>query len=157
MDCSLRSWQSGGRRRLVALCERYGEAIEADLAFRGIDLVEVWASRRWRFLLNLIEHLPRNSFYVEAISNDDELISTLPQSKDQAPAVEKLSSYSPEKEVLAAIYDRLGTLLAVAITSGGGNAPNFEPFPRPTSAFQRVKQHSAHERHESLVKRLLPR
>ena len=47
--------------RLAELLSRYGESIEADLALKGWDLTELWRARRWRFVLNLVDHLPRDS------------------------------------------------------------------------------------------------
>jgi hypothetical protein len=107
-------------------------------------------------LLNLIDHLPRNSFFVAALAGDDELAKTMPNFGDGDP-VQSLAEWSPEKEALAAIFDRLGTLIQATIAAGGGKPPALAPFPRPETAFQRAKEDTAQQRHQDLVRRLLPR
>ena len=148
-------WVPGNENSaLAALLERYGEAIEADLAREGHSLVAIWQDRRWRFLLNLIDHLPRTSYFVEAISQDDELAESLPDS----PAYrERTTTWTPEREALAGIYDRLGTLLATTIAASGGQPPDLPRFPVPETAAQRARTERGRRRHEQVVERLLRR
>lgn len=120
-----------------------------------MDLGRLWSERRWRLLLNLIDHLPRNSFFIEAVGNDDELAKLAPASS--GPHVERLSQWSHESELLAVIIDRLGALVSVEVAAAGGKPPKIEPYARPVTAAQRARTLSPIGRHEALVARLMPK
>jgi len=83
---------------------------------------------------------------------DDELAATLPDV--QTDPVERMSLWTPEREVLAGIYDLLVNILAAQIATGGGKPPEMKPYPRPMTAFHRARDRSIQEQHESLAKRL---
>lgn len=156
---ALRHPDAGGSRRLAATLERYGEAIEADLAFQGISLVDLWNGRRWRFLLNLIDHLPANSYYVEARLNDDEFAeAVLEVMDDEAPPVPRarISEFSPLVQSLADIHDRLGLIAQAIIASGGGKPPKFRPATRPETAIDRKRREKRQHAHRALVALVLP-
>jgi hypothetical protein len=68
-----------------------------------------------------------------------------------------MSTWSPDTELLAALYDRIGNLIAVQVIRGGGKAPKIDPWPRPETAGRRVAQRRGIARHQSLVDRLTPR
>jgi hypothetical protein len=136
--------------RLIYLLERYGDAIERDLFDRSGDLTDLWTSRRWRLLLNVIDGLPSNSHYVAALADDDELAENSPPPKARPP---RLTEFSPEA---AAIIDRLGDVITAVIAAAGGTPPSIEPYPRPVTAAERMKQRSRWRAHEDLVARLLP-
>lgn len=143
MAGTLRSRQPGGSRRLASLLARYGEAIEADLAFRGIDLAQLWRGRRWRLLLNLIEHLPRGSAFAEAVAEDDDLAdrNAVRPTRRRSPPV---SEFTPDVELLAAVHDRIGNLITVvAATSGSKKPPKPKPWPRPVTAAERAERRRA--------------
>jgi hypothetical protein len=142
-------------RRLCFMLSRYFEEIEADLSFRGIDLGELWRSRQWRRLGNLIDHLPMNCFFIEAIAQDDELAASMPEVTREHE--ERISQWSPELVALAALVDRLGTLISVGIAAAGGKPPDIPSYPRPVTAFQRAAERTTRETHERFVERLLPR
>lgn len=105
-------------------------------------------------MLNLIDHLPRNSFLVEAVSKDEELAIAMLDVPEGEPE-ERLSTWSPERELLAAVFDRLGSVVAAVVASGGGRPPDIQPFPRPITAAQLARAASNRERRERLSKRLL--
>lgn len=144
-------------RRLAGLVARYGQAIEQDLAGRRLDLLVLWQQRRWRYLLNVIEALPRHSAFVEALSDDDALAEALLNrpAGDERPRT-PLSQFSPELEMAVNTYDRLGELIQAVTAAAGGRPPKIAPFPRPRTAADRVRRRRAETKHRSVVARMLP-
>ncbi|MFE9337768.1 hypothetical protein [Streptomyces sp. NPDC007063] len=144
--------QPGGSDRLVYLLGRYGEAIEWDLADRQWDMGELWRQRRWRFLLNLIEHLPGDSHYLAAVANDDELVEQAPEPKPGPPP---LHTWTPEVDKLTLIADRLGEAVT-AIHNTVAKRPQRPPprLPRPQTAQDRIKTKRRREKHHLVKKRL---
>ncbi|WP_335936617.1 hypothetical protein [Streptomyces sp. PTD5-9] len=142
----------GDAARLVALLERYGTAIEADLADRQWDLARLWRKRRWRFLLNLVEQLPAASRTMLAMADDDDLIASLPEPEPGPPP---LASWTPEVEHLALIADRIGDLIAaVHNTVAKKPARPPRPLPRPQTARDRIRQQRRRARHQLIKDRL---
>lgn len=145
-------------QRLVALVARYGEAIHADLrrVYR-VDLGEEWRARRWWGLLNLIDHLPRNSALVEAQANDEEAArALLDRPPPESEISERWSDWSPERDALARIDDRLQDIARAVVSTNGGKPGRFQPAPRPSSALQRLRSQQRLMRHHELVARVLP-
>lgn len=157
-------------RRLMYVLERYRDAIEYDLIVHanGTDLGQLWRERRWRLLLNLIDHLPRHSFYSEAVSNDEEHAKLLADAMakreaddDAPPSGPPMHTWTPE---LAAITDVLDAVRHVSYTvsasAGNKQAKPPKPSPRPTTALERFQKSATHrvrqEKHVALAKRLLP-
>jgi len=95
----------------------------------------LWQGRRWRHLLNLIDHLPQHSFFAEAVSLDDELAASMLDTPG-APPDERMSHWTPELAVLAAMFDRLGTVVAAVIGFGGREAPRHRSL--PTTRYRRT-------------------
>jgi hypothetical protein len=154
---ALRDAQPPGTVRLAGLIQRYGKAIEYDLARMGIDLAQQWRSRRWRKLLNLIDRLPRNSAYVEALAEDDELAQQLSsQPRPNVRSVRRMTEWSVEVELLSVVADRLAELAQVVATSRGAKRTRVAPMPRPLTAGQRLEVRQRHSKHLSLVSRVLP-
>lgn len=159
--------QSAGRLQYVV--ERYSNALEFDLRVHaaGADLGELWRARRWRYLLNLIDHLPGHSNYSMAVSQDEEhaamlaeAIAKRPETEDKGPS---LTSWTPEVSVLADVVDELRAVrhTLVMVNSEKGKAPKApQPYPRPKSALAKARQQANFRRrqasHESLAARLLP-
>lgn len=142
----------GGSARLVALLQRYGEAIDADLALRGWDTARLWRERRWRLLLNLVDHLPSDSHTVAAMADDDELAARLPEPKPGPPP---LQGWSPEVDKLTLIADRLGELITAVhntVAKKPRRAPR--PLPRPQTARDRIKQHRRRAKHDHIKAQL---
>lgn len=139
------------------LVDRYGEAIFADLADRGFDLVRLWAERRFDAILTIVDHLPRNSAYMQALTDDDawaEAVIDLPQS-DRPPSV-RLADWSPELEMLTNLYDRVGELIRVTAMAAGSRPKRAQPAPRPRTALDRVRARRRKAQHSLLVSVLLP-
>jgi hypothetical protein len=119
-----------------------------------VDLAVLWRSRRWRRLRNLIEGLPRNSAYVEAVAGDEDLAMSLPEPSGEH--VERWSEFSPEREMLMVIADRVGELIRAQVAASGGKPPKLAPLPRPVTASARVRQARRWQQHQRLVAQLLP-
>lgn len=119
----------------------------------------MWATRRWRRLLNLIDRLPVSSRFVEAQANDEEFARAaveMHDGGDDEPEGPRLSEWDPTRAELAVIADRLGEVVAVLIAANGGTAVQIPPRPRPVTAFDRARGDSRKHRHLALVTRLLP-
>ena len=137
---------------------RYGGAIEADLADRGFDLAELCAAKRHRFVLNIIDHLPRWSNYIAALADDEEAAEASadqPQGKPQPPSMRE---WTPEAAALADTVDRLGAIVQgiAKQLNPKKKAPEVSPYPRPVTARERVKRRREHDDHLYLVSRLVP-
>lgn len=65
-----------------------------------------------------------------------------------------MSEWSPERELLAVVVDRLGDVLRALVAVNGGKPPRVPPYPRPTTAWQRARNREAMRSHEALVARL---
>jgi hypothetical protein len=150
-------------RRLASLVQTYGKAIEYDLwrHGKGEDLAVLWRTRRWRKLLNLIDQLPRDTAYMEAVADDEQLATFLlsrpdGHSKKPSAPTRRLSEYSAEVEVLSAILDRLGEVTQAIVASAGAKPRKVTPAPRPVTALERMRTRRALTKHRSLVSRVLP-
>ncbi len=123
----------------------------------------MWKRRRWRLLLNVLEHLPRTSVYAQACALDEELagkVLAYTQGDDRSANAKWARShreYSPEVEMLSAVYDRIGELVRVTAMARGARAKAPSPAPRPISALERVRARWARQKHERLAARLLRR
>lgn len=158
-------------RRLLFLVDRYRDAIEFDLRYHlnGLDLTTLWKQRRFRFLLNMIDHLPRHSWYTEAVSNDEEHAEMLAKADaartegNDEPYHPPLHTWSDEVAVLTDILDatrRVGYAIIASNAEKGKAGKPPEPAPRPQTALERLKKRAKYdvrkERHDALAKRLLP-
>jgi len=158
-------------QRLAYLIERYSNVLEFDLVVyaAGADLGALWRGRRWRFLLNLIDHLPGHSHYAAAVSQDEEHAELLAAAMaNRGPASDErpspaLTSWTPEVNVLADLVDAVNALRHVTIVMGGDGKSQPkppEPYTRPKSAIQEAMRRAEYDRrkaaHESLTLRLLP-
>lgn len=91
---------------------------------------------------------------MEAVAADEELARQLPE-----PAVEPVErwlDWSPEREALVLIADRLGELIRAQVAAAGGKPPRVAALPRPTTASQRIRHERRLQQHRSLVAQLLP-
>lgn len=164
----------GSARRLAYLVDRYDAALEFDLRVHaaGADLGELWRARRWRTLLNLIDHLPSHTYYAEAVSNDEEHADMIAKAeaarRENGQPEEKwtppLRSWTPEMGKLTEILDAVRglnfTLIAVNSEKGKAGQPP-PPSPRPMTAIDKARKradyHRRLESHKSLVARMLPK
>jgi hypothetical protein len=122
----------------------------------------LWRGRRWRKLLNILEHLPRTSAYAQALATDERLAEAIAELPEADRAVNPKWSryhrdYSPEVEMLSAVFDRLGELIRVtgALRGAGGKSP--AAAPRPVAAIEQVRKQLRIEKHRALVARVLPK
>jgi hypothetical protein len=127
----------------------------------------LWRARSWRKLLNLIDHLPQNSYYYQALMDDDEHAKAVAawQSENEKPGEEKKhhpgwQTWSPEVEHLASIEDELRQLRSTLIAVNGAKPPQMEPVTRPKSKVAEQKKLADYRRklkvHDSLVAKMLP-
>ncbi|MFC6885286.1 MULTISPECIES: hypothetical protein [Actinomadura] len=151
----------GKRRRLAYLIERYGEAIEADLALGtatttgGWDLAGLVRRRRYRFVLNLIDSLPSHSRTMAAIADDDEVAAQM--DLDAPPRPPSLTEFDPTTRAVADLYDRVGVLIAAVVASTGKKPPRVPPYRRPRLAIDRLRERTRWTKHKALTARLLRR
>lgn len=111
----------------------------------GLDLAKLWQQRRFRYLLNLIDHLPSYSFLAEAQAQDDEVYALVADDVEAAgPYRPRVSQFGMVEELLSVIADRLGALGANFVIansdpkkSGKPKAP--KPLPRPETAADRAR------------------
>lgn len=122
-----------------------------------LDLADEWKSRRWRRLINLIDHLPRDSFMHEAMADDEELAEHMLASEPaEKPPVRRWSEYGIQVELLAGIYDRLAEVPNAIAAANGAKPRKVKPYPRPVTAMERVRERRAKRKHRSVVARMLP-
>lgn len=154
-------------RRLAGLIHHYGKAIEADLPhhYPGVRLGVEWRARRWRELLNMIDHLPPQSHLWLAIADDEELAEKQAEREEsrgepKEPDRPPLQGWTTQVDMLAAIYDRLGAVVDAVVASAGKKPPRMRPMPRPETAGERAKRRAKYRRqlarHRSIVDRVLP-
>lgn len=157
-------------QRLAYVVSRYREDIEYDLRTRaGVDLGELWRARKWRLLLATIDRLPSDTYFAEAVSQDEEHARLIAEHMaaaggDQAsgPSAPPLRVWSPEVRLLTQIFDAVrrvewATIAAQAGKKAGDPPP---PSPVPTSLVARESKRADYRRrleaHKALTARLLP-
>lgn len=122
---------AGGIVSVAALIAQHGDAVEADLAFRGIDLRDLWrGDLTWRRVAVLVAALPAESATKTAVRD-----SMSPAQLAAVPAREGHGPWSHADLLLAGISDRLGLLLWQ--NTRKATAPRPEPIPRPGVERQR--------------------
>lgn len=122
-----------------------------------MDLGTEWRSRRWRKLLNLIDHLPRHSAFVEAMASDEQLAVELLKRPDQeTKAQRRMSEWTAETELLSAVVDRLAELIQTVAAGHGAKPRQITPAPRPVTATERMRDRQRARKHRSIVARVLP-
>jgi hypothetical protein len=116
--------------------------VRADLAhhYPGYSLGDLFTGRLspdecWDF----IWHLPRTSATMAALYEDPDL----PVSDEVREP--RLTEFSPEAEILAAVADRLASLITVVVRVAGGAAPKISPYPRPGDARRAALRARRHE------------
>jgi hypothetical protein len=157
--------------RLLWIVSRFWREIEVDLLQRvGADLGTLWRDRRWRLLLNLIDHLPRASWSQAAMANDEEYATLVSRSILEGPSVRDDEEWSPplvemtpEVVVLSTLVDAvnaLRTTLIMANSKPGSAPPKIPPYPRPNTLLDKMvasaKRNQRWHAHEKLADRLLP-
>lgn len=83
----------------------------------------------------MVDHLPRNTAYGEAIALDESLVD--PDTAPTGTARPSMREWSPEVELLAAIFDRLSSLIQVQADKD----LKLKPWPAPVTAAEILKQY----------------
>jgi hypothetical protein len=135
-----------------------------------IDLGTEWRERRWRRLLNLIDELPGTSRTRVAMMEDEDLARSAADEawanrKNKAEPIEEpppsLRDWSPQMDVMAGQFDRIGQAIASIYAARGIRPPKLKPMKRPETAFERLmrqKRESEKKRvHQSIVAAVLGR
>jgi hypothetical protein len=94
------------------------------------------------------------------MATDEELaeqVLNLPESDRKAVWGRLHRDYSPEVEMLSALFDRLGELIRVTAATRGARGKQPQNAPRPTSAIERVRRRRSLEKHQRLTGRVLRR
>ncbi len=109
--------------------------------------------------MNLIDRLPPNSFFHQALSEDPEVAEQLARMKAEGDDEEyrpPQALYGPVEDLLTDVANQLRALRAEAISIQGGkpNQPKFRPGPRTALAAAEARVRA--EEHAKLTARLLP-
>lgn len=110
----------------------------------------MWHRRRWRLLLNVIDGLPRHSAYGEALALDESLVD--PASARRAPRGDDMPrpsvrEWSPEVELLAAIFDRLNGVIQIQSEKN----LRLKPWPSPVTAAEVLRQRERRKNRQRLT------
>lgn len=152
-------------RRLTYLVDHYRDALTADLTPIGVDLIEMWRSRRWRTLLAIIDRLPAHSHYASAVGDDEEHMEMLAQAMANRKAGDEpkkplsMIGWTREASLLEDVYEAVRhvahTVAAVQLGQKAGQPP--KPRERPMSPLQTAMEKATLERKEKSHKRLVAR
>lgn len=160
-------------RRLAYLVDKYRSPIASDLqTHANVDLGELWRARRWRKLLDVIDHLPGHSWYAATVSMDEEHAKMMaeamikqreanPDSNTLESKNPSLTGWTPEVAALTNVLDAVnGVRHAVIAVQAGNKAPEPpKPAPRPVTPLERALKRAEFDRrkaaHESLAARVL--
>jgi hypothetical protein len=124
-----------------------------------LELAVEWRARRWRRLLDIIDQLPRDSRYVEAVSQDEELAESLLEHSPAEPngkPERRLSEWSATVELLTSILNRLGEVTQALAALGGAKPRKIQPAPVPTTMIEKLRKRRRERNHRALVARVLP-
>jgi hypothetical protein len=113
----------------------------------------LWRKRRWRYLLSRIDHLPRNSAYVEAVSQDEEMARQAAGRPAPKGDAVRMRDWSPLLEMLTLIADRQADVVQAVIAAAGGKPPKIKPLPRPKTAMDRIN--SPRKQHEKILSKVM--
>ena len=119
-----------GIRRLARLLRAHCEAIEADLAVRGIDLRDLWrpgSVLTWRRLAALIRHLPPESATMTALRNSAPAEVLARQAEQVDPAT---LAWSRAEMLAASQLDAINQLIHM-YASAHSKQPVARPKPTP--------------------------
>jgi hypothetical protein len=117
-------------------------------------------------MLDLIDRLPRDTYYWQVITQDPEHAAMLVEAQERAekegkaagPAAPPMSTWSAEVEAVTKLTDRVNALIYVTRSAAGakGEKPP-KPELRPVTALPSIKAKKRQEQHEKLAARLLRR
>lgn len=148
-------------RRLLYMLDRFYAGIEYDLHHHlGLSAGQLWRERRWRELLGYIDLFPANSHMNRLATKDEEhmeaiIRATKGESGSGAPSMAEFGQLESMMAVLIDSVNRL-TATTTAIANPKGAKPRVQPYPRPETAADKIKNRILKENHESMVAMLLP-
>lgn len=96
-------------------------------------------------LLNIVDHLPRNSAYGEACALDEALVDPDAPPERRRPSMRE---WSPEVELLAAIFDRLNNVVQVQSSKD----LRLKPWPSPVTAADMLRERERRNRRARLTR-----
>ena len=155
-------------QRLAYLVDRYRSALVYDLRhWCNEDLGELWRARKWRTLLDLIDHLPGWSWYSSAVFGDEEHAAMLAESMkarkeagDESDSAPPQHHWTPEVQALTQLTNAVNYTNYLTVQANGGKASPPAPLPTPRSPLEAAIRSANFSRrqasHEHLVARLLP-
>lgn len=110
-------------------------------------MARLWRARRWRLLLNVIEGLPRNSAYGESLALDETLVDPAgDRRKTEEMPRPSVREWSPEVELLAAIFDRLNGVIQIQSEKN----LRLKPWPSPVTAAEVLRNRERRNRRKRL-------
>lgn len=132
--------------------------------------------RRWRDVLGLVDLLPADSHYRQALLEDPEVIASILDAEERRERAssfdgvefssegEEVSSewtpppatYGVVEDVLAGIFDRLGILIQAAHGAAGARPPHMPAYPRPRTGLDVARRDRDIAWAHSFMERLQP-
>lgn len=94
------------------------------------------------------------------MATDEDLaaaLAELPDTDHRPRWSRSYRDYTPEVEMLSAVFDRIGELIRVVAATSGSRGKQPQLAPRPESAIERVRKRLTVEKHKRLAGRLLGR
>jgi hypothetical protein len=104
--------------------------------------------------LNLIDHLPPDSFYAEALANDEDLAEAMSHVERPESRV-RFSEWSPEVSALHDIAVRLNVLIQATYGAAGVTPPTLPAPPRPVTASERLENQRRLDQIKGLLDRII--
>jgi hypothetical protein len=116
-------------------------------------------------MLELIDRLPRDTYYWQVITQDPEHAEMLVEAQERAEregkkmsAAPPMSTWSAEVEGLAAVGDKLSVIAHILkVVNGDKQSQPPKPALRPETAMPSIKRKHRQEQHDKLAARLLGR
>lgn len=116
-------------------------------------------------MLELIDRLPRDTYYWQVITQDPEYAEQLVAAQERAEREGKpmskappMSTWSAEVEALTTIADKLSTVVyTLRVVNGDKQAQPPKPTLRPETAMPSIQRKHRQEQHNKLAARLLGR
>lgn len=125
-----------------------------------LDLAVEWRRRRWRRLLNIIDHLPRHSLFIEAVTQDEaiaeQLLDNPPKDQPASKPTRRMSEWSPVVELLTVAVNRLAELTQAVAAIGGAKPRKITPAPFPETVLEKLRKRRRDRNHRALVALVLP-
>lgn len=125
----------------------------------GLRWESMWRRRQWQDLLWHIDHLPRNSFYHEAMATDKDLARQMiregakTENFDPRPAV---SEFGLAEDLLTTLVNEVRHLQASVVAIAGGGNPKVDVLKGPRYAITEIESEVRKEEHYGLAARLVP-